>query len=308
MTETRIITLTTDFGQVDGYVGTMKGVILARAPQARWSISAHAASRRRTSAAGAFVLYRAFATFPGATVHLAVVDPGVGERPPGAAAGHGGPGGSSGPDNGLFTYVLRVAVARAVGPWPERADAPAAVWDPAFDLAAALAAPTRPACRRPTRWRPGLLADRPQRHVPRTGRVRARRRAPRRRACRPRGSARLSPSPSSARLPDVTPAVTADAIQGRIIAAGPLRQSDHQYRRRGYWSRLGPPPQSAGYGRPASPAGHRADLCRRAPGAPLALINSAGLLEIAVREGQAGQQLGLGVGTPVVCQIAPAAP
>ena len=71
------ITLTTDFGTQDPYVGAMKGVILSIAPDARIVDISHDVPVRDV-AAGAFVLSGAYPYFPAGTVHIAVVDPGVG--------------------------------------------------------------------------------------------------------------------------------------------------------------------------------------------------------------------------------------
>ncbi len=99
-----IVTLTTDFGLADGYVGTMKGVILSIAPGAHLVDVSHDIAPQNVRQA-AYVLSRAAPYFPRGTVHLAVVDPGVGSarRPllvqtPGACF--------VGPDNGLFTFAL----------------------------------------------------------------------------------------------------------------------------------------------------------------------------------------------------------
>jgi S-adenosylmethionine hydrolase len=72
-----IITLTTDFGASDHYVGTMKGVILAIAPDARIVDICHHVGAYEIAEA-AFVLAQAYRYFPKKTVHVVVVDPGVG--------------------------------------------------------------------------------------------------------------------------------------------------------------------------------------------------------------------------------------
>ena len=74
-----IITLTTDFGSADGYVGAMKGVILGIAPDVRLVDLSHEIAAQDVRGAE-YVLGRAAAFFPAGTVHLAVVDPGVGSR------------------------------------------------------------------------------------------------------------------------------------------------------------------------------------------------------------------------------------
>ncbi|MDZ7264305.1 MAG: SAM-dependent chlorinase/fluorinase [candidate division KSB1 bacterium] len=72
-----IITLLTDFGMADGFVGTMKGVILSIYPQAHIVDLTHQIPPQDISAA-AFVLHCSHRYFPAGTIHVAVVDPGVG--------------------------------------------------------------------------------------------------------------------------------------------------------------------------------------------------------------------------------------
>ncbi len=72
-----VITLTTDFGQADGYVGTMKGVILGICPEAALVDISHDI-RPQAIQEAAYVLHTATPYFPPGTVHLVVVDPGVG--------------------------------------------------------------------------------------------------------------------------------------------------------------------------------------------------------------------------------------
>lgn len=74
-----VITLTTDFGQSDGYVGTMKGVILGICPEAALVDISHDI-RPQAIQEAAYVLHTAVPYFPPGTVHLVVVDPGVGGR------------------------------------------------------------------------------------------------------------------------------------------------------------------------------------------------------------------------------------
>ncbi|HTQ54496.1 MAG TPA: SAM-dependent chlorinase/fluorinase [Bryobacteraceae bacterium] len=72
-----LITLTTDFGLSDHYVGTMKGVILSICPRARIVDISHGIGAYEI-AEGAFTLAQAYRYFPRRTVHVVVVDPGVG--------------------------------------------------------------------------------------------------------------------------------------------------------------------------------------------------------------------------------------
>ena len=100
-----IVALTSDFGLTDGSVASMKGVILGMAPDATIVDVAHNLPPHDVPHA-AFVLGATFSYFPSHSVHVAVVDPGVGtDRRPLLLTT---PRGSFvGPDNGLFTYVLR---------------------------------------------------------------------------------------------------------------------------------------------------------------------------------------------------------
>ena len=78
LTPTRpIITLTTDFGLRDSYVAAMKAVLLREAPDARLIDVTHLVPRHDILC-GSITLERAVDGFPPGTVHLAVVDPGVG--------------------------------------------------------------------------------------------------------------------------------------------------------------------------------------------------------------------------------------
>lgn len=72
-----ILTLTTDFGADGPYVAAMKGVVLGIAPEARLVDVSHAIAPQDVREAG-FVLGSVVGAFPPGTVHLAVVDPGVG--------------------------------------------------------------------------------------------------------------------------------------------------------------------------------------------------------------------------------------
>lgn len=99
-----IITLTTDFGLKDGNVGAMKGVIWNITPQAQIADISHLIAPQNVAEA-ALVFYRAARFFPAKTIHVVVVDPGVGtERRP--IAGLVGDQLVVGPDNGVFTRMI----------------------------------------------------------------------------------------------------------------------------------------------------------------------------------------------------------
>jgi S-adenosylmethionine hydrolase len=104
MKQTPLITLTTDFGTADGYVGTMKGVILGITPDARLVDLSHGIAPQDVHEA-AFVLFASYPFFPAHAVHLVVVDPGVGGARR-AIALRTPSGTFVGPDNGVFSYVM----------------------------------------------------------------------------------------------------------------------------------------------------------------------------------------------------------
>ncbi|MBV8857933.1 MAG: SAM-dependent chlorinase/fluorinase [Acidobacteria bacterium] len=102
-----IVTLLTDFGTADYFVGALKGAVLAANPSARVVDITHEVPPFDVEA-GAFTLRAAFETFPEGTVHVGVVDPGVGSaRRAIAVEGHGHT--FVGPDNGLFGHVYERA-------------------------------------------------------------------------------------------------------------------------------------------------------------------------------------------------------
>lgn len=98
------ITLTTDFGLEDPYVGTMKGVILSVNPRATVVDLSHGIPSHDVMA-GALALRTSYEYFPAQAIHVAVVDPGVGSRrrPILVLTSKCA---FVGPDNGLFSFVL----------------------------------------------------------------------------------------------------------------------------------------------------------------------------------------------------------
>ena len=100
-----IITLLTDFGTKDHYVASMKGTILNVNPQCILvDITHHVSPHDITE--GAFILSNAYSSFPKGTIHLSVIDPGVGSSraPILLVTTHYF---FIGPDNGLFTLALK---------------------------------------------------------------------------------------------------------------------------------------------------------------------------------------------------------
>jgi len=108
-----VITLTTDFGVRDGNVGVMKGIIWGIAPDANIADLSHDITPQNIPQAG-FVLARHVFYFSENSVHVVVVDPGVGtERRPIAA--QIGSQRFVGPDNGVFTPIYQAAEKES---WP----------------------------------------------------------------------------------------------------------------------------------------------------------------------------------------------
>ena len=99
-----LITLTTDFGTSDPYVGLVKGVVLGINPNVTLVDITHEIAPQNVLQ-GAFLLGNSYGFFPAHSIHLAVVDPGVGtsrrpvllDTPQGRFIG---------PDNGILSYVL----------------------------------------------------------------------------------------------------------------------------------------------------------------------------------------------------------
>src|SRR5215471_2729823 len=118
----RLITLLTDFGTADGYVGEMKGVLLSLVPDSDVVDITHDIRPQDVDHAR-LTLARVWRRFPRGTVHVAVVDPGVGS--PRAALAVASDGRFLvGPDNGVLSPALLVGAARAVAlPLPAHASA-----------------------------------------------------------------------------------------------------------------------------------------------------------------------------------------
>ena len=101
-----IITLMTDFGTSDHYVGVMKGVILNINPQVQIVDITHMLFRRRVLVGAAFLIDSAYRYFPSGTIHVIVVDPGVGSDRR-AIVCQTETAYFVCPDNGILTHILR---------------------------------------------------------------------------------------------------------------------------------------------------------------------------------------------------------
>ena len=116
-----IVTLLTDFRLDDTYVGQVKGAILSVAPNATLVDLTHAVQPQDVRA-GAFLLWSAVEPFAAGTIHLAVVDPGVGSNRRGIALRSARGDAFVGPDNGLLLpAVERLGGYRAAVELTERA-------------------------------------------------------------------------------------------------------------------------------------------------------------------------------------------
>jgi len=107
---TAIITLTTDLGLADGYVAAMKGVMLGINPEARLIDICHTIKPQNIAQA-AFVLSTAYQFFPEGTIHVVVVDPGVGSERR-AIILRIAKACFVAPDNGVLSYIIQQFSAR----------------------------------------------------------------------------------------------------------------------------------------------------------------------------------------------------
>lgn len=107
-----IITLTTDFGLSDAYTAEMKGVILGINPDVTFVDICHTIKPQNVTQA-AFVLSTAYRFFPEGTIHIVVVDPGVGSERR-AVLLHTPFADFIAPDNGVLSYIVQEVVDKSV--------------------------------------------------------------------------------------------------------------------------------------------------------------------------------------------------
>ncbi len=259
-----VITLTTDFGLSQPFVGVMKGRIYSRFAAARIVDLTHGVLAHWPAEAG-FWLARSFQDFPRGTVHVAVVDPGVGTTRDVAivvAAGHC----FLAPDNGLLAPIVE-----AVGD--------ARCWALDAALLGTLG------IHRPSATFHGRDIFAPLAALLAAGEI-----APQ----------SLGP-PLSALVPSWVdpPVVAGDAITGIVMTVDHFGNLITNIEASGL----------AGWVEPHVYAGSQVLPLRRTygdvlPGQPLALVNSFGVVEIAVAERRAEDALGLSRGAPVVVRDA----
>lgn len=110
MQPTGLVTLTTDFGYRDAYVAMLKGVLLTTNPAVRIFDYTHEIEPQNIAQA-AYLLHTGHGYFPKGTVHVVVVDPGVGSQR--RAIAFASPEWAVvAPDNGIITYLWQEAIAR----------------------------------------------------------------------------------------------------------------------------------------------------------------------------------------------------
>jgi S-adenosyl-L-methionine hydrolase (adenosine-forming) len=292
-----LITLTTDFGLADGYVGTMKGVIFSRAPHTHIIDLSHEIAPQDI-AAGAFVLYRAYRYFSPETIHVVVVDPGVGTARR-ALLLVTDQGRFVGPDNGLFGYALREAIALAAG-WVGTPASVPAVWHPDFDVDATLATTPReylPAAyllNNASYWLagPGATFQGRDLFAPVAAHLAN--------GAAPADLGQPVALESLTLLPASASRVSPDVIEGHVISADHFGNLITNIAA-GLLPALGPLEALQVTLGPHRLQGIHSTYGVAQHGTPLVLINSAGLLEIAIREGHAARQLGSHVGDRVLC-------
>lgn len=247
------VTLLTDFGSADGYVAAMKGVLAARAPDARLDDAGHDLPQGDV-VRGAWALGRYWDRFPGGTVHLVVVDPGVGtERRPLALEADGRF--VVAPDNGVVSRVLEAA-----GEWsavevdPDRlGSGSSSATFHGRDIFAPAA---------------GLLAS---------------------------GTALSGLGPpldDPVRTSEPEPRRAGGRIDGEVVVED--RFGNLITNVPGAWVAAGMEVRAGGRSIPV-----RGTYGESEPGGLLALVNSAGRLEVAVRDGSAARRLGAARGMPV---------
>jgi S-adenosylmethionine hydrolase len=255
-----VITLITDFGHQQPFVGVMKGRILGRFPAASIVDLTHEILVHWPAEAG-FWLARSFDSFPVGTVHVAVVDPGVGtsrEIAVVSAAGHV----FLAPDNGLLEPIVALhpeAEIRRLDPavlGRFNLGRPSATFH-GRDIFAPLAAEIAGG-----RCRPDELGPRVESLVP-------------------------------AWVDE--PSATAVSISGMVITVDHFGNLITNIDGRRISSYIEPMVYAAAHVLPL-----RRTYGDVTPGEPLALVNSFGVLEIAVAEGRAEDALGLSRGAPVV--------
>ncbi len=247
------ITLLTDFGTDDGYAGALKGVLSTRAPEALVEDISHSVPPGDVGKASR-ILGRYWRRFQPGTVHLVVVDPGVGTRRRGLATEADGRF-LVGPDNGVFSRVL----------------SDAALWR-AFDLSRSelLPAPSSTTFHGRDWFAPAAAMLATGTSIDSLG----------------------VPVPDPVILSDPEPVTDGDWVSGEVLEVD--RFGNLVTNIPGERILECGAVEIAGVG-----VRVRATYGDAAVGELLALVNSDGVLEVAVRDGSAARKLGVGLGAGV---------
>ena len=248
-----LITLLTDFGTADGYVAEMKGVLLTLAPEATIVDVSHDVAPHDVEC-GRLSLARYWRRFPPGTVHVAVVDPGVGSSRASLAV-RSDDRLLVGPDNGVLSPALLVQGAHAVALSTPAGAAPTFHGRDVFAPAAAALARGTPVTALGAAFESPVV--------------------------------RRTPEPR--RLVD-------GSIEGEVIVVDRFGNA--------VTNCIGLRGGTIEVGGAALPL--RRTYADAPPGAPIALVGSWGLIEVAVRDGSAARELGLARGTKVIFRPAAA--
>lgn len=262
---TPLITLTSDFGLLDGYVASMKGVILSICPEARLIDISHQVPAQDV-VTGALLLESTVPYFPRHALHLAVVDPGVGTDRKALAL-------STpeaifiGPDNGLFGLVWQAAQTRFK---PEQLQA-VAVTEEKYRLH-----PVSPTFHGRDIFAPAAA------HLARGVSIDE--------LGEPIGQILPAPIPEPRRQGNV--------IEGQVIAVDRFGNCTTNLTEK-MLSDLGPRDQWTASAGDLDLGPVRLTYAEVSPGQPLALIGSGGRLELAIRNGNYQEATGSGRRSPV---------
>lgn len=265
----RLITLTTDFGLIDEYVGIMKGVILSHCPAARIVDLTHQVPPQDLRRA-AYSIEAARPYFPSGTLHVLVVDPGVGtERRLVLVAAAGQL--FLAPDNGVLTLVVRAGFEAAYQvECRELFLEPLSATFHGRDILAPVAA---------------ALA----------------------RGMAPEAVGRRLPREELAMLPLPSPMIDPNgpAVTGEVVSIDHFGNLLTNISRETFLRAGGPSPAAISLRvRETVIAGPAPAYGSAAPGELVALFGSRGLLEIAVNQGNAAQRLAVAPGEPVLVSFA----
>lgn len=261
-----IITLTTDFGLSDGYVAAIKGVILSRTASANIIDICHDVAPQNISQA-AWVVKDTFIYFPKGSIHVIVVDPGVGsDRAIVGMSAHGHY--FLGPDNGVLSPFIEPEAKAFLAQRPDLYQSPVSRTFHGRDIFAPLAA--------------HLAAGNPIDSIGKPIHVDLLQRL-------------ILPEPTiNMGTGQITGCIIKIDHFGNLITN--ISSSD--------LLQLGSAPTSICIDiKDITLSVWRTHYSEMPPGQPLILINSSGLVEIAINQGHAEKELGIRINTPIILSV-----